>query len=62
MKFTLRAGLARPRLRKFLRFPACLRQLAVRFLCKAEIVGALDWDFLGDFEDFANDVEIVSPL
>ena len=44
---------------KFLRFPARLRQLAVRFLCKAEIVGALDGNFLCDFEDLANDVEIV---
>ena len=42
---------------KFLRFPARLRQVAVRFLCKAEIVGALDGNFLCHFEDLANDVE-----
>jgi hypothetical protein len=34
-------------------------QFTVRFLCKAEIVGALDGHFVGDFEDLANDVEIV---
>ena len=45
---------------KFLRFPARLRQVAVRFLCKAEIAGALDANFLCHFEDLANDVEIVS--
>jgi hypothetical protein len=31
----------------------------VRFLGKAEIVGPLDGHFLCDFEDLANDVEIV---
>src|SRR5206468_2695156 len=36
-----------------------LRQLAVYFLCKAEIVGALDGHFLCDLENPANDVEIV---
>jgi hypothetical protein len=36
---------------KFLRFPTRLRQLAVRFLGKAEIVGGLDGHFLGDVED-----------
>jgi len=36
-----------------------LYQVAVRFLCKAEIVGVLDGHFLCDFEDLANDVEIV---
>src|SRR5688500_497994 len=41
-------------------FPARLCQLAVRFFGKAEIVGAFDGHFLGGFEDFANDVEIVS--
>src|SRR5437899_12413711 len=45
--------------REFLRFPTRLRQLAVRFLGKAEIVGALDGNFLCDFEDLAKDVEIV---
>ena len=44
---------------KFLRFPPRFRQVAVRFLCKAEIVGALDGNFLCDVEDLANDVEIV---
>ena len=34
-------------------------QFAVRFLGKAEIVGAVDGYFLCDFEDLANDVEIV---
>ena len=36
-----------------------LTQLAVRFLCKAEIVGALDGNFVCDFEDLANDVKII---
>jgi len=36
---------------KFLRFPARLRQVAVRFLCKAEIAGALDGNFLCHFEE-----------
>ena len=48
-----------PTRERFLRFPARLLQLAVRFLCKAEIVGALDVHFLCNFEDLANDVEIV---
>ena len=36
-----------------------LRQLAVGFRYKTEIVGALDRHFLCHFEDLANDVEIV---
>jgi hypothetical protein len=36
-----------------------LGQLAVRFLFKAEIVDTLDGNFLGDFEDLANDIAIV---
>jgi hypothetical protein len=36
-----------------------LGQLAVRFLCEAEIVGALGRHFLCDSQDLANDVEIV---
>ena len=43
----------------FLRLTAHLCHLAVRFLCKAKIAGALNGQFLGDFEDLANDVEIV---
>lgn len=56
-KFELRPIFSRST--EFLRFPACLGQLAVRFLGKAEVVGALDGNFLCDFEDLANDVEIV---
>ena len=44
---------------EFLRFPARLGQLAVRFLCEAEIVGALDGHFLADVQDLAHDFEVV---
>jgi hypothetical protein len=59
MRFPLRAGARKAPLVKVFKVPNRLGQFAVRFLCKAEIVGALDGHSFVTFVDFANNVEIV---
>jgi len=53
MSFPLGAEVRKARARELLRFPARLGQLAVRFLGKAELVGALDGHFFCHVEDLA---------
>src|ERR1043166_5005321 len=54
------AGPRPPMTRRKLRFPACLIQLSVGPLCKAEIVSLLNRHLFVYLQNLANDIEIVS--